>query len=85
MIPASFVFANAGRQLGMISSVEEIASPAVIGSFALLGLLALVPIAYRRLAGREPLPEEHGGQALEGRKKPESLYPSRQKEVTSSG
>jgi uncharacterized membrane protein YdjX (TVP38/TMEM64 family) len=49
IIPASFVFANAGRQLGSINSLSEIASPRVLGSFALLGLLALVPIVYRKL------------------------------------
>src|SRR5687768_5454392 len=51
IIPASFVFANAGRQLGSINSLSEIASPRVLGAFALLGLLALVPIVYRRFSG----------------------------------
>lgn len=50
IIPAGFVFANAGRQLGSINSLSEIASPRVLGSFALLGLLALVPIVYRKLS-----------------------------------
>jgi len=50
IIPASFVFANAGRQLGSINSLNEIASPRVLGAFALLGVLALVPILYRRWA-----------------------------------
>jgi len=49
IIPASFVFANAGRQLGSINSLSEIASPRVLGSFALLGVMALVPIVYRKL------------------------------------
>jgi uncharacterized membrane protein YdjX (TVP38/TMEM64 family) len=49
IIPASFVFANAGRQLGSINSLNEIASPRVLGAFALLGLLAVVPIAYRKV------------------------------------
>lgn len=48
IIPAGFVFANAGRQLGSINSLGEIASPRVLGAFALLGVLALVPIAYRK-------------------------------------
>ena len=52
MIPASFVFAYAGRQLGMINSVKEIASPPVLLAFTLLGLLALTPVLYRRLAAR---------------------------------
>lgn len=52
MIPASFVFAYAGRQLGMINSIKEIASPPVLLAFTLLGLLALTPVLYRRLAAR---------------------------------
>ena len=50
IIPGSFVYANAGRQLGTINSLGEIASPRVLGAFALLGLLALVPIVYRKIA-----------------------------------
>src|SRR2546425_11589526 len=52
IIPGSFVYANAGRQLGTINSLSEIASPRVLGAFALLGLLALIPIAYRKFANR---------------------------------
>src|SRR5581483_8973218 len=37
IIPGSFVYANAGRQLGSINSLSEIASPHVLGAFALLG------------------------------------------------
>ncbi|MGH7209471.1 MAG: TVP38/TMEM64 family protein [Nitrospiraceae bacterium] len=48
IIPGSFVFAYAGRQLGMINSLKEIASPNVLLAFTLLGLLALVPIIYRK-------------------------------------
>ena len=54
IIPGSFVYANAGRQLGTINSLGEIASPRVLGAFALLGLLALVPILYRKFAGKQP-------------------------------
>jgi uncharacterized membrane protein YdjX (TVP38/TMEM64 family) len=49
IIPAGFVFANAGRQLGSINTLNEIASPRVLGALALLGLLALAPIAYRKV------------------------------------
>lgn len=52
IIPGSFVYAYAGRQLGTINSLKEIASPNVILAFTLLGLLALVPILYRRFAGK---------------------------------
>jgi uncharacterized membrane protein YdjX (TVP38/TMEM64 family) len=49
IIPGSFVYAYAGRQLGTINSLKEIASPNVIGAFVLLGLLALVPVIYKRV------------------------------------
>jgi uncharacterized membrane protein YdjX (TVP38/TMEM64 family) len=52
IIPASIVYANAGSQLGKIESVSDIASPGVLGAFALLGLLALVPVVYQRWRGR---------------------------------
>ncbi len=48
IIPGSFVFAFAGKQLGSINSLGEIASPPVLMAFTLLGLLALMPIAYRK-------------------------------------
>lgn len=53
IIPGSFVFAYAGRQLGSINSLQEIASPNVLLAFTLLGLLAMVPILYKKFA-REP-------------------------------
>lgn len=64
MFPASFVFAYAGRQLGMINSVREVASPPVLLAFTLLGLLALTPplyrvIAQRRRRHRVPRPDRH--------------------------
>lgn len=51
IIPGSFVYAYAGRQLGTINSLKDIASPNVIGAFVLLGLLALVPAIYRKIRG----------------------------------
>jgi uncharacterized membrane protein YdjX (TVP38/TMEM64 family) len=52
IIPGSFVYAYAGRQLGTINSLKDIASPGVIGAFVLLGLLALVPNLYKRWSGK---------------------------------
>jgi len=52
IIPGSFVYAYAGRQLGTISSLKEIASPNVIGAFVLLGLLALAPVVYKQFFGK---------------------------------
>jgi uncharacterized membrane protein YdjX (TVP38/TMEM64 family) len=52
IIPGSFVYAYAGRQLGTINSLAEIASPRVLLAFTLLGILALVPVLYRKLSQR---------------------------------
>lgn len=48
ILPGSFVYANAGKQLGMINSLKDIASPGVLGAFVLLGLLAMAPIVYQK-------------------------------------
>jgi uncharacterized membrane protein YdjX (TVP38/TMEM64 family) len=61
ILPGSFVYAYAGRQLGTINSLKEIASPEVILAFTLLGLLALVPIVYRRFTGRSTKPLNRSG------------------------
>lgn len=52
IIPGSFVYAYAGRQLGTINSLKDIASPGVIGAFVLLGILALVPSLYKKWSGK---------------------------------
>jgi uncharacterized membrane protein YdjX (TVP38/TMEM64 family) len=52
IIPGSFVYAYAGRQLGTINSLKEIASPNIIGAFVLLGLLALVPVVYKKISAK---------------------------------
>lgn len=52
IIPGSFVYAYAGRQLGTINSLKEIASPNVIMAFVLLGFLALVPVVYKKFAAK---------------------------------
>lgn len=48
IIPGGFVFVNAGASLATITSLSGIASPRVLGSFALLGLFALMPALYTR-------------------------------------
>jgi uncharacterized membrane protein YdjX (TVP38/TMEM64 family) len=60
IIPGSFVFAYAGRQLGTINSLQEIASPNVLIAFTLLGLLALAPIVYQKLTAKKPARGEGG-------------------------
>lgn len=53
IIPGSFVYAYAGRQLGTINSLKEIASPNVIAAFVLLGVLALIPVGYKKFSRKQ--------------------------------
>jgi uncharacterized membrane protein YdjX (TVP38/TMEM64 family) len=52
IIPGGFVYCNAGASLATITSLGEVASARVLGSFALLGLFALVPVIYSKIRGR---------------------------------
>lgn len=61
IVPATFIFAYAGRQIGSISSLSEVLSGRVIAAFIILSLFALVPVLTARLrsttaagAGKEP-------------------------------
>lgn len=64
IIPGSFVYAYAGRQLGTINSLKEIASPNVLIAFTLLGLLALVPTVYQKFfAGQKGSSKKRVGPA----------------------
>jgi len=54
IIPGGFVYVNAGASLATIDSLSGIASPRVLGSFALLGLFALVPAIYGKVKSRKP-------------------------------
>ena len=51
IIPGGFVYVNAGASLSTIDSLSGIASPRVLGSFALLGLFALIPALYKHTQG----------------------------------
>ena len=53
IIPGGFVYVNAGASLATIDSLSGIASPRVLGSFALLGLFALVPVLYTKLKSKQ--------------------------------
>lgn len=53
IIPGGFVYVNAGASLATIDSLSGIASPRVLGSFALLGLFALVPVLYSKFKKQE--------------------------------
>ncbi len=52
IIPGGFVYVNAGASLATIDSLAGVASPRVLGSFALLGLFALVPVLYSKWKNR---------------------------------
>jgi len=52
IIPGGFVYCNAGASLATITSLGEVASARVLGSFVLLGLFALVPVIYNKIKGR---------------------------------
>ena len=56
IIPGGFVYVNAGASLTTITSLSDIASPRVLGSFALLGLFALLPALYYRLKAGKTRP-----------------------------
>lgn len=53
IIPADFVFVNAGASLATIDSLADVASPRVLVSLALLGLLALLPVLYNKFKRRK--------------------------------
>lgn len=56
IIPGSLVYVNAGASLATIETMSDVTSPRVLGSFALLGLFALVPVFYDKLKKKkEPL------------------------------
>jgi uncharacterized membrane protein YdjX (TVP38/TMEM64 family) len=58
IIPGSFVFCNAGASLATINSLSEVASPRVLGSFALLGLFALIPVIYQKIKQKKSTSEK---------------------------
>jgi uncharacterized membrane protein YdjX (TVP38/TMEM64 family) len=53
IIPGGFVYVNAGASLATIDSLSGIASPRILGSFALLGLFALIPVLYTKFKSRK--------------------------------
>ncbi|HBG04494.1 MAG: dihydrolipoamide dehydrogenase [Geobacteraceae bacterium GWC2_58_44] len=56
IIPGGFVFVNAGSSLAAINTLGDVASPRVLGSFALLGLFALVPVIYGKIRRNKTAP-----------------------------
>ncbi len=58
ILPGTFVYANAGSNLASINQLSDIASPEVLGAFALLGLFALIPTFYKYYKSKKKLPPE---------------------------
>ena len=52
MLPGTFVYVNAGRQLSTIENLSDIFNPTILLSFALIGILPLVMRAVIRLIRR---------------------------------
>ena len=52
IIPGSFVYVNLGQALGGIDSLRGLVSRETLLAFALLGVAALAPIAWKRLIAR---------------------------------
>lgn len=48
IIPGAFVYANLGRELGAISSLDGLISIRLFLALFLLGAVALIPVAYRK-------------------------------------
>jgi uncharacterized membrane protein YdjX (TVP38/TMEM64 family) len=46
-IPITFIYANAGQQIGSVNELGDIATPGVVGSLALIGMLAVASALYR--------------------------------------
>jgi uncharacterized membrane protein YdjX (TVP38/TMEM64 family) len=70
IIPATFVYALAGSGLGKVFeqgesfSAASILTPEMMGAFLGLGLLALVPVIYKRLAKTKDSAKESSGETL---------------------
>ena len=55
IIPGAFVYVNLGQTLGRIESLDGLVSRETLVAFVLLGVLALVPVAWKRFkAARSP-------------------------------
>jgi len=48
-LPATYIYANAGNNLATINSFADIMSMKVLGCLSLLGVLALIPVFYKKM------------------------------------
>ena len=54
IIPGTFVFTNIGETLGRLTSTRDLLSPATLIALALLGVFALMPVAWNAWKARRP-------------------------------
>lgn len=48
ILPGSFVFAYAGKNLATLEKPSDVLSPQILGAFVVLGLFALVPLLFQK-------------------------------------
>jgi uncharacterized membrane protein YdjX (TVP38/TMEM64 family) len=53
MAPGTVIYVNFGRQLGTVTSLQDLLSPGVLVALTGLGLLALTPALYRQWTKRQ--------------------------------
>ncbi len=72
--PMTFIYANLGETLGTINSLKDLFSPALAGALGLLGLLALSPIAVKKIRAHKTkcrLERENDRKAADTDKQPQ--------------
>ena len=52
ILPAGFVYCNAGAGLVAVTGIGDILTPRVVGSLVLLSFFAIVPVVYRKMKRR---------------------------------
>ncbi|MCP4134628.1 MAG: TVP38/TMEM64 family protein [bacterium] len=57
IIPGSFVYVYAGTQLGTINSMGDIMTWQMILVFVFFGILAIVPVVWKKIQAKKPPPE----------------------------
>lgn len=53
ILPGSFVYVNVGRALGEADNLRDLVSGSVLLAFTLLGVFALIPVAYKKISLRK--------------------------------
>jgi uncharacterized membrane protein YdjX (TVP38/TMEM64 family) len=56
IIPGSFLYVNAGHELGAIARPADLVTPRVLGALALLGMFSLLPVVYKLWKRRRSAP-----------------------------